>query len=80
MDFVDSDPADWQRFFAVNLFGVMHCTKAALPAMIEADWGRIVTIISDAGRTANAKLAPYAAAKAGRPGSAARSPVRCGAT
>jgi len=24
--------AHWQRFFAVNLFGVMHCTKAVLPS------------------------------------------------
>jgi 3-oxoacyl-[acyl-carrier protein] reductase len=67
-DFVASDPADWQRYFAVNLFGVMHCTRAALPAMIEAGWGRIVTVVSDAARFGNAKLAPYAAAKAGAAG------------
>ena len=68
VDFVDSDPADWQRFFAVNLFGVMHCTKAALPSMIEAGGGRVVTIISDAARHGEAKLSPYAAAKAGAAG------------
>jgi NAD(P)-dependent dehydrogenase (short-subunit alcohol dehydrogenase family) len=68
VDFVDSDPADWQRYFAVNLFGVMHCTKAALPSMIDAGWGRVVTIVSDAARTGNAKLAPYGAAKAGAAG------------
>jgi NAD(P)-dependent dehydrogenase (short-subunit alcohol dehydrogenase family) len=65
---VDSDPADWQRFFAVNLFGVMHCTKAALPSMIESGSGRVVTIISDAARNGEAKLSPYAAAKAGAAG------------
>ena len=68
VDFVDTDPSDWQRFFAVNLFGVMHCTKAVLPSMIAAQSGRIVTIISDAARTGEAKLAPYAAAKAGAAG------------
>jgi 3-oxoacyl-[acyl-carrier protein] reductase len=68
IDFVDSDPADWQRFFAVNLFGVMHCTKAVLPGMIASGWGRVVTIISDSARTGDAKLAPYAAAKAGAAG------------
>jgi 3-oxoacyl-[acyl-carrier protein] reductase len=68
VDFVDSDPADWQRFFAVNLFGVMHCTKAALPSMISAGSGRIVTIVSDAARSGEAKLSPYAAAKAGAAG------------
>jgi 3-oxoacyl-[acyl-carrier protein] reductase len=67
-NFVDTEPADWQRYFAVNLFGVMHCTRAALPAMISAGGGRVVTIISDAGRYGNAKLAPYAAAKAGAAG------------
>jgi NAD(P)-dependent dehydrogenase (short-subunit alcohol dehydrogenase family) len=67
-DFARSDPADWQRYFAVNLFGVMHCTRAALPCMIDGGWGRVVTIVSDAGRYGDAKLAPYAAAKAGAAG------------
>lgn len=68
VDFVDSDPADWRRYFAVNLFGVMHCTKAALPSMIDGGWGRVITIVSDAARFGNAKLAPYSAAKAGAAG------------
>jgi NAD(P)-dependent dehydrogenase (short-subunit alcohol dehydrogenase family) len=68
VNFVDTVPADWQRFFAVNLFGVMHCTKAVLPSMIEVGSGRIVTIISDAARNGEAKLSPYAAAKAGAAG------------
>src|SRR5262249_5365846 len=54
-DFVHSDPASWQPFFAVNLFGVMHCTRAALPAMIANEWGRVVTIVSDAGRYGTSK-------------------------
>jgi 3-oxoacyl-[acyl-carrier protein] reductase len=66
--FLDSDPAEWGHFFGVNLFGVMHCTRAVLPAMIEAEWGRIVTIVSDAGRYGTSKVAPYAAAKAGAAG------------
>jgi 3-oxoacyl-[acyl-carrier protein] reductase len=67
-DFVESDPAEWQRYFAVNLFGVMNCTRVALPPMIASGWGRVVTIVSDASRVGNAKLAPYAAAKAGAAG------------
>jgi NAD(P)-dependent dehydrogenase (short-subunit alcohol dehydrogenase family) len=67
-DFVTSDPSEWQRFFAVNLFGVMHCTRAALPSMISNEWGRVVTIVSDAGRYGTSKVAPYAAAKAGAAG------------
>lgn len=68
VDFVDSDPADWHRFFDVNLFGVMHCTKASLPSMIAAGSGRVITIVSDAARHGESKLAAYGAAKAGAAG------------
>jgi 3-oxoacyl-[acyl-carrier protein] reductase len=66
--FAETDPADWPRYFNVNLFGTMHCTRAALPAMIDKSWGRVVTIVSDAGRFGDMRLAPYAAAKAGAAG------------
>jgi NAD(P)-dependent dehydrogenase (short-subunit alcohol dehydrogenase family) len=66
--FAETDPADWPRYFNVNLFGVMHCTRAALPGMIAGKWGRVVTIVSDAARYGDARLAPYAAAKAGAAG------------
>jgi 3-oxoacyl-[acyl-carrier protein] reductase len=82
-DFVESDPADWVSYFAVNLYGVMHCTRAALPSMIHGGWGRVVTIVSDAARYGDAKLAPYAAAKAGAAGfsrSVAREVGRYGIT
>jgi 3-oxoacyl-[acyl-carrier protein] reductase len=51
--------------------------------MIDSGWGRVVTIISDAARTGEAKLAPYAAAKAGAAGfcrSIAREVGRSGIT
>jgi 3-oxoacyl-[acyl-carrier protein] reductase len=66
--FLESDPAEWEGLFAVNLFGVMHCTRAALPAMVERGWGRVVTIISDASRVPERGMAAYAAAKAGAAG------------
>ncbi|HVU62312.1 MAG TPA: SDR family NAD(P)-dependent oxidoreductase [Mycobacteriales bacterium] len=66
--FVDTAPADWSPLLAVNLGGVMNCTHAVLPAMIEAGWGRVVTISSDAGRTGGARYAAYSAAKAGAAG------------
>ena len=31
--FVDSDPADWDRVIAINLYGVLHTCKAVLPIM-----------------------------------------------
>lgn len=60
--------ASWDRFFRINLFGVMYCTHAALPSMIANRQGRVITIVSDAGRFGDAYLAPYAAAKAGAAG------------
>ncbi|HET6664113.1 MAG TPA: SDR family NAD(P)-dependent oxidoreductase [Acidimicrobiales bacterium] len=66
--FADTDPDSWDRFIRVNLYGIMYCTHAALPLMIANGEGRIVTIISDAGRWGDAYLAPYAAAKAGAAG------------
>lgn len=66
--FHESTPADWERYFAVNLFGVMHCTRAALPSMIELGRGRVITIVSDAGRSGEPRMAAYSAAKAGAAG------------
>lgn len=62
--FVDTSPDDWSPFLAVNLHGVMHCTHAVLPAMIEAEWGRIITIVSDSARTGGPRMVVYGAAKA----------------
>jgi 3-oxoacyl-[acyl-carrier protein] reductase len=66
--FAESEPADWTRYFAVNLFGVMNCTRAVLPGMISQTWGRVVTIVSDAGRWGEPRMAAYSAAKAGAAG------------
>ena len=66
--FLDSDRRVWSPMFAVNLFGVMYCAHAALPGMVERGWGRVVTIISDAARVAERRMAAYAAAKAGAAG------------
>lgn len=66
--FLDSEPSDWAAYVEVNLYGVMTCTQAALPGMTERGWGRVITIISDAGRVGGASLAAYGAAKAGAAG------------
>jgi 3-oxoacyl-[acyl-carrier protein] reductase len=47
---VRTEPADWDVFLKVNLYGVMYCVRAALPAMIDRGWGRVVTIVSDGNR------------------------------
>ena len=55
----------WQRMLAVNLTGAYHCMQAALPAMLEAGWGRIVNVASTAGLTGYRYVAAYCAAKHG---------------
>lgn len=66
--FVETSPEDWAKFLAVNLHGVMNCVHAALPSMIDGKWGRIVTMVSDAARNGEARMAAYCAAKAGAAG------------
>jgi len=63
--FWETTPEDWQIWLHTNLYGVMVCTHAALPGMIERGHGRIVTVISDAGRFGEPHLAVYSAAKGG---------------
>lgn len=67
--FWETDPGEWHRYFHTNLHGVMNCCHVAVPGMIRAGrGGRIVTIVSDAGRIGEARLAAYSAAKAGAAG------------
>ena len=57
-----------RQTMAVNFDGVLNCTSQVIPGMIEANGGRIITIISDAGRWGDVGLAIYAGAKAGAAG------------
>src|SRR6185369_8841135 len=42
----DLPVAEWQRVAQVNLAGVLHCVKAAIPVMSRQRYGRIVNIAS----------------------------------
>jgi acetoacetyl-CoA reductase len=50
---------------ATNLVGVMNCTHAVVPAMVERRRGRIVSISSFIGQIGGFGQTNYAAAKAG---------------
>ncbi|MBK5912551.1 3-hydroxyacyl-CoA dehydrogenase [Rhodothalassium salexigens] len=60
--------ADWQRVLDVNLTGAFLCSRAVIPAMVEAGWGRIVTIASTAGLRAYPYASAYVASKHGAVG------------
>lgn len=63
--FVDSDPADWDRVIAVNLYGTLHTCKAILPIMAQQGRGSIINLASDAGRVGSSGEAVYSATKGG---------------
>jgi NAD(P)-dependent dehydrogenase (short-subunit alcohol dehydrogenase family) len=62
--FTALEEAEWDRMFAVHVKGAFHATKAALPDMIEAHWGRVVNVSSVGGLKGSPALTHYAAAKA----------------
>jgi NAD(P)-dependent dehydrogenase (short-subunit alcohol dehydrogenase family) len=55
----------WERVVGVNLTGTFHCLQAAVPDMLEAGWGRMVTISSSSAQSGAPRMAHYVAAKAG---------------
>jgi len=59
------DEAFWRMMLDVNLTGAWHCTRAVLPAMLAANWGRIVSVSSTAGLRGYAYCTAYCAAKHG---------------
>jgi NAD(P)-dependent dehydrogenase (short-subunit alcohol dehydrogenase family) len=55
----------WERMLAVNLTGTFHCLQAAVPDMLAAKWGRIVTISSSSAQSGAARMTHYVASKGG---------------
>ena len=55
----------WDAIIAINLTAVFLAIRAALPQMLERDWGRIINIASVHGLVASADKAPYVASKHG---------------
>jgi len=62
---LDITPDVWDRILAVNLTGTFTCARAAIPDMLEAAWGRIVTIASSSAQSGAPRMAHYAASKGG---------------
>lgn len=56
---------DWTDVLETNLTGSFRVTKRAIPSMLKARWGRIITIGSVVGSQGNPAQTNYAAAKAG---------------
>jgi len=56
---------DWTDVIATNLNSVYYCTSAAVPAMIDQRFGRIVNISSFVGQAGNFGQTNYSASKGG---------------
>jgi 3-hydroxybutyrate dehydrogenase len=55
----------WDAVIAINLSGVFHGIKAAIPGMKQRRWGRIINIASAHGLVGSAQKVAYVAAKHG---------------
>jgi len=55
----------WDQIIAVNLTGTFACAQAAVPDMVEAGWGRIVTVASSSAQSGAPNMTHYAASKGG---------------
>ena len=63
--FTDITLEGWEHMLAVNLTGTFHCLQAAVPDMLEARWGRMVTISSSSAQSGAPRMAHYVASKGG---------------
>ncbi|MDH5455859.1 MAG: SDR family oxidoreductase [Gammaproteobacteria bacterium] len=63
--FAKTDDAHWHSMIGVNLHGVYYCTRAVVPAMLAAGYGRIVNVASTAGVKGYSYVSAYCAAKHG---------------
>ncbi|WP_448616902.1 SDR family NAD(P)-dependent oxidoreductase [Modestobacter sp. URMC 112] len=62
---LDSDWADYERVLSVNLFGVLHGTRAFLPHLVASGDGHVVNVSSLNGYLAQPGLSAYCTSKFG---------------
>lgn len=63
--FTEITNESWERVLAINLTGTFNCLQAAVSDMLEARWGRMVTISSSSAQSGAARMAHYVASKGG---------------
>ena len=64
-DFLEVDDAGWQETLDINLMGAVRVCRAAIPAMREKKWGRVVLIGSEDAVQPYIDELAYCASKAG---------------
>jgi hypothetical protein len=64
MRFTEHTVEEHERLMRVNYFGTLYCTRAVLPAMLEAGRGHVINVASIAAKVGPWGHSGYAAAKA----------------
>lgn len=62
--FVQLTSEDWRRIFEINVFGIVHFSKAVIPGMLKKGYGKIINIASIKGYPYIVGKPAYAASKA----------------
>lgn len=62
--FLEMEPRFWNKIVDLNYYGVLNCVAAVGPSMVKRRYGKIVSMVSDAGRVGEARMAVYSGAKA----------------
>ena len=63
--FINSGPTDWKFQIDLNLYGWLNCVHTVIGSMVERRYGKILSVISEAGRVGEYNLMVYSGAKAG---------------
>ena len=62
--FLDSTDEEWEQGWQINVMGVVHCCRAALPIMQQQGSGNIINVGSGMGQVGRSNLSVYCASKA----------------
>ena len=65
LKFMESSRENWAADIELIQFGVLNLCHAVLPGMCDAGGGKIVNVISDAGKVGEPRLSTYSMAKGG---------------
>lgn len=68
-NFMETQRQNWDKWIELDFVGTLNCCKTVLGFMTEQNYGKIVNIISDAGRIGEPKQVIYSGVKAGIVGS-----------
>lgn len=61
--FTELTDEDWEHYFQCNVMAAVRLSRALLPGMVDAGWGRIVFISSESALNIPTEMVPYGVSK-----------------